>query len=285
MLKTNIKFDENDSTLVQSFHSQIQKSIVYIERTCLESQETYSGTGSVIGFQTNGDDGWLPIIVSAGHVLRKAPNAESRFKIQKFNWSDPAHPIARTLEFVTGGKEGRDPCTVTYDGPFNEIVDVGFIRGPKKCIDGDDFFEELIGGFPSSGTTGIETGWNYALEGTRVAWAGFPLISTIAAKRPQPCYFEGCVSSVILRDDYHLYLLDGHNASGVSGGPVWTIDSDNGRAKIIGVVSGYHSHKNSPELPGLVHVAPIQPIRVYLENHWKVKFSHPLADQSKEVSN
>lgn len=222
---------------------------------------------------------WLDANYSvSGHVLRSTINAENRFKIQQFDWSDSAHPTARTLEFETDAKDGRAPYAVTYNGPFSEVLDIGFVRCPKQCVDSTDFFNDLTDGMPSVGTTmPIETGWDYAAEGTRVAWAGFPGISKIIAQRPQPCYFEGCVSSLILREDYHLYLLDGHNTYGVSGGPVWAIDNKR-RVRVIGVVSSYHSHpinNNKPELqlPGLVHAAPVQPIRSFLENSWKAKFT------------
>ena len=128
-----------DSPLVHAFHTRVQKSLVYIERTCLDSGTTVAGTGTVFGYQGNKTDGWLPIVVSAGHVLRSATQAESRFRIQQFDWSDPAHPTARVLEFETGGKGGRAPCAVAYIGPHSEILDIGFIRGPQHCSDGSTF--------------------------------------------------------------------------------------------------------------------------------------------------
>lgn len=271
MSNPNVTVDEDDSPLVHAFHTLIQQSILYIERTCLDSGVTVSGTGTVFGYQGNKDDGWLPIIVSAGHVLRTTTKSESRFKIQQFDWSDPAHPTARSLEFETGGTGGRDPCAVTYIGPFNEILDIGFVRGPKNCTDGSDFFTMRIDGLPTAGTMAIETDWNYAAEGTRVAWAGFPALATQIAQRPQPCYFEGCVSALVLRDDYQLYLMDGHNTFGVSGGPVWAMSSANRHARIIGVVSSYTSRADAPQLPGLVQVVPIQPLRSFLETNWGAK--------------
>ena len=91
-----------ESELVRAFDTAIQRSLIYIERTCLDTGETVSGTGTVIGYQGNSTDGWLPYIASAGHVLRSTTDAKSRFRLQQFSWSDPARPSSRALEFETG---------------------------------------------------------------------------------------------------------------------------------------------------------------------------------------
>jgi len=268
MANPNLILDDDDSPLVHAFHTRIQRSIVYIERTCLATGATVSGTGTVFGYQGNKQHGWLPCIASAGHVLRTTTASESRFRIQQFDWSNSSNPTSRSLEFETSGTDGRSPCAVTYIGPNKDILDIGLIRGPKACTDGSDFFPVGLDGVPSSGTMAIETDWNWSAEGTRVAWAGFPALAAQVAKRPQPCYFEGCVSALVLRDDYQLYLIDGHNTFGVSGGPVWAMSSQTNQARIIGVISGYTSRPDAPQLPGLVRVAPIQPLRSFLEKHW-----------------
>ena len=268
MVNTPITIDENDSALVAAFHSLILRSMVYIERTCLSTGRTVAGTGTVFGYQGNATDGWLPYIASAGHLLFSDVGAESRFTIRQFDWTDPAHPTERVLDFESGGKDGRSPCAISYIGPFKDIYDIGFIRGPIKCTDGSCFFETDGDGIPNSGTMPIETGWNWAAEGTSVAWAGFPALATKIAQRPQPCYFAGCISALILRDDYQIYLVDGHNTFGVSGGPVWSLDANTQKSRIIGVISGYTSRSDAPQLPGLVRVVPIQPLRSFLENNW-----------------
>jgi hypothetical protein len=229
----------------------------------------------VFGYQGNKDDGWLPYIATAGHLVLNDNKSECRFTISFFDWSNPAEPTKRCLEFETGGKDGRSPCTIAYSGPKKDVLDIGFIRAPKKCTDGSLFFEIGSDGLPCSGTMSIETDWFWAAEGTDVAWAGFPALATEIAQRPQPCYFQGNVSSLVIRNDYQIYLLDGHNTFGVSGGPVWAMSTATNVARLIGVISGYSSVSAAPQLPGLVRVAPIQPLRMYLETNWGMSSKSP----------
>lgn len=57
----------SDSELVCTFHDRVLPSLVYVESECLKTGDTSSGTGAVFGFQGNKKDGWLPLIVTAGH--------------------------------------------------------------------------------------------------------------------------------------------------------------------------------------------------------------------------
>jgi hypothetical protein len=66
------------------------------------------------------------------------------------------------------------------------------------------------------------------------------------------CYFEGVVSAV--PSNPQVYLVDGHAASGVSGGPMWFL-ADDGDAIITGVCISYNWPK---DLPGLVGFCPLQ---------------------------
>ncbi|MBX2851551.1 MAG: hypothetical protein KTR15_07395 [Phycisphaeraceae bacterium] len=270
MDQDGIVFGDNDSELSQVFHTRVQTSMVYIERTCLQSQSTFTGTGTIIGYSGNSDYGWQPCIATAAHVIEPAPNAESHFVIKQFDWTDSANPSCRKLEFTTGSVGERSPTAIYYTGPNSEKMDIGFIRAPKTCIDGSDYFKIGSDGLPSSRLLSIPPEECYTAEGTRVAWAGFPGLANEFAKRPQPCYFEGCVSSLILRSDFQAYLIDGHNTFGVSGGPVWAIDSNN-EPSIIGIISGYNYLQSSLQMPGFVHAVPIAPLRIFLTKVWKAK--------------
>lgn len=268
---SDISFNDYDSELVMAFHEKVQQSLVYIEHTCLKTGKTVTGSGTVIGYQGNKHDGWLPYIATAGHVIRSESGHESRFRLHRFSFDNPVHPTSRISEFETDLKDSRSPCGIYYSGPHNNVIDVGFLRGPRDCTDGKPFFELDDDKNPIAGTMPIETDWFWATEGTRVAWAGFPGIATQIAERPQPCYFEGCVSALIMHDDWNLYLIDGHNTLGVSGGPVWATRKGSQvtqSPRIIGVVSGYNSLKDNPQLPGFAIVVPIQPLRVFLEKAW-----------------
>jgi len=261
MEKRTLILDEND--LVTAYHTRVLPALVYIEHTCLVTKSVSAGTGTVIGYQGNKDEGWLPLIITAGHVIKNKGGHESHFKLTRYDFSNLEKPTKRTCEFETGDGGSRSPCGILYTGPRKDIIDIGFIRGVKDCTDGKPFFQ----GEPFEGTMSIEDDWYWSAEGDHVAWAGFPSLAATIAGRPQPCYFEGQVSAFIATDDFVTYLLDGHNTFGVSGGPVWAKRGEN-LPRIIGVISGYHSILHAPQMPGLVIAVPIQPVRVFLEQVW-----------------
>jgi len=279
MTSHGVRLSDDDSSLVRHFHNRVRKCAVYVEHFYIGSprgggsgpaRTGSGGTGTVIAFQGNATDGWLPIMATAAHVLENKYTSVSRFRISLYSVDVPAKPTARVLDFdapvdVQAGP--RDPCVVRYSGPFHEIIDVGLIRGPLKCTDGTAFFSQD----PKYSLMPIEPEADWTSEGTRVAWAGYPQLAATFARRPQLCYFEGCVSSLVLRDDFQAYLLDGHNTFGISGGPVWAAHSDNESPRMIGIISGYQSLTTSPQMPGLVHAAPIQPITFFLTNIWNAR--------------
>lgn len=264
----SLAFDKHDSPLMRAFHEPILPALVYVERTCLATGETATGSGTVIGYQGNAKDGWLPIIATAGHVVRSDTRNESVFRLSRFSFDDPAHPTTRTAMFESGTLTPRSPCALYYSGPGHEVVDIALIRGPTACTDGTPFLPLDHEGNVRAGTAPIEAGHFWAPEGTRVAWAGFAQIVTELAGRPQPSYFEGSVSALVLRDDLPLYVLDGHNAFGVSGGPLWALDAQS-HSRVIGIVVNYQGHSDAPGVPGFTCATPIQPLRLFLEQAWR----------------
>ena len=97
-----------------------------------------------------------------------------------------------------------------------------------------------------------------------MGWAGFPGIVENALGFPQLCYFEGVVSAMVNRNDRKVYIVDGHAAKGVSGGPVWHWSEEKDRIEVIGIVSQYH-HTMTP-LPGFCLFEPINPIIYFLHS-------------------
>lgn len=100
-----------------------------------------------------------------------------------------------------------------------------------------------------------------ASTGTRVAWAGFPGIVEGILGFPQLCYFEGVISSMVNRTDKKIYIVDGHGAPGISGGPVWQWSDGNDRTEIVGIVSNYRHDGDG--IPGFCFFEPINTILWY----------------------
>lgn len=279
------ELNPDDSPLCHAYYKSILPSLVYITRSCVVDGEpmSHSGTGTVVGRQgiDGGKGGNLPLILTAAHVIEPVSDCDEEIVItlDRFDFeTDPAMPSCRRSEFTPSRDDPRGPLVNFYTGPNKGVIDIGFIRGPLDCTDGQPFFEKPPSGAGSNeGIAPCELDWNWAGEGTRVAWAGFPYIVSQIAGRPQMSYFEGTVSSFIVRNDGHwLYLIDGHNTLGVSGGPVWAMDA-NGAARVVAVISSYRAFPKQEshdfELPGFVHAVPVQPLVQFLKKHWRLNQS------------
>lgn len=71
---------------------------------------------------------------------------------------------------------------------------------------------------------------------------------------------------MINKDGYPpLYVIDGHNTFGVSGGPVWGYFDNSGEIELAGVIVRYAA-ESSGNLPGFVFATPIHPLITYLES-------------------
>lgn len=84
----------------------------------------------------------------------------------------------------------------------------------------------------------------YVVLGAEVAWLGFPNVAP-----SNLCFFSGTVSAVFGTG----YLIDGVAINGVSGGPVFFINSGDYSVQIVGAVTEYRPNVGSgrPALPGL----------------------------------
>lgn len=109
--------------------------------------------------------------------------------------------------------------------------------------------------------------------GTRVGWAGFPLVAQGLLGHAQLCYCEGVISATIDRDDKRYYLVDGQNTFGISGGPVWHWSESNG-FEVVGIVSGYTPPS---DLPGFCLVEPLDSFRALFKlwQEWGKKPTEP----------
>ena len=209
------------------------------------SKDTKTGTAFVVG--RLGKENRL-VAATAAHLL-------------EFPKDEPIHWNIR--QFDRDGKVERE-VNATTTGPDNDRVsyrchnqcDVGFCVLPDTTDDGRPFTRE------NEDTQRLIANQSMPAEGTRVAWAGFPTIVNKYLGHPHLCYFEGVVSATVNRLDKHLYLVDGHTARGVSGGPLWQWTEKNG-VEIVGIMARYEvAHE---EWPGFCVFEPIQPVAQYLE--------------------
>jgi|GEM_PF-356009 hypothetical protein len=96
-------------------------------------------------------------------------------------------------------------------------------------------------------------------QGVEVGWCGFPAVAI-----NQLCFFAGYISCPISKEDS--YLVDGVAINGVSGGPVFYLDSTN-EPKFSGVISAYRANRATGEsLPGLCVVRSVEPYQETLQN-------------------
>ena len=113
---------------------------------------------------------------------------------------------------------------------------------------------------------------------TRVGWAGFPDIAEAALGHPQLCYYEGVIAATVNRHDKRCYLVDGHNAHGISGALVWHWSRDRDRLEVAAVVRGY-ARAQVPNLPGLCAFEPLDSYSALFKS-WQAQWDRERAEAS-----
>lgn len=212
------------------------------------TRETHVATAFLIDKRPTG----RLILATAAHVFKFPKEATVRWKLQQF---DDHSRLQRETSFMTNASKTSD---VPYR--FHKAADVGFVFPPiaAKCPDGAAFAipadlplpmiaEDLMQGI-----------------GTRVCWTGYPIIVEKLVGRPTLSYAEGVISSMVNYEDKHLYIVDGTNSGGFSGGPVWFWCPKAQEFQVLGVVSGYFQ---DGRFPGFCAFEPINHLRFYLK-YW-----------------
>ncbi|MCH8851583.1 MAG: trypsin-like peptidase domain-containing protein [Planctomycetes bacterium] len=145
---------------------------------------------------------------------------------------------------------------------FYKHADVGFCVLPpqEQVSEGQPVRDDLIP-LPV-----ISQGRRLA-QGARVAWAGFPLKVEKFLGQPQLCYFEGVVSAFHADGSRGRYVVDGHNARGVSGGPVWHWPDSGTGIEIAGIVAAYGLQES--DMPGFCVFEPINPVVAFIRSQYK----------------
>ena len=241
----------------------IAPSIFRIE--CRTSEFCAAATGFAIARLTKSE---RLVLATARHVVECAQFRDAHWLVQQFDRNGkPSREIS--FRSVAGDSHAH----------VHKKMDLGLLvldRGEPPFASATEpvarFMDERLGVTP----------------GTRVGWAGYPAIAHDLLGHPQLCYCEGVVSAMIDRDDRRLYLVDGHNTFGISGGPVWHWSRDRDQVEVVGVVSGYRttpifddhtgesrldgSGRLSDSLPGFCVFEPLESFRAFFDSwhrHWE----------------
>lgn len=145
---------------------------------------------------------------------------------------------------------------------FYKYADVGFcvLPPPEQESEGQLVPDDLQALRVLPETHGL-------LQGTRVAWAGFAGQVEAFLKRSQLCYFEGVVSASYVEGDHGLCVVDGHNALGVSGGPVWHWPESSMGIEVAGIVAGYGTGER--DMPGFCVFEAINPVVTFVKSQYR----------------
>ena len=144
---------------------------------------------------------------------------------------------------------------------FYKLADVAFIVLPPPDYPSQG---ELVA--PSLEPVVVLDETQRITPGTRVGWVGFPGTVQRFLGSPELCYFEGVVSAFHKQGSRILYLVDGHNSRGVSGGPVFHWRDHDRQPEIVGIVSRYGC--GDAELPGFCIFEPINPVIAFVKSQY-----------------
>lgn len=194
------------------------------------------------------------VLATAAHMIEFPPNETVQWLVQQF---DERGNLERQMRFTRGESEGESICS-RY-----KLADIGFLALPAEDERGTPF--ALPGEVPLMSIHERQ----HVCEGGRVGWAGFAGQVEDYLGRPQLCYFEGVVSAFSEARDKLVYVVDGHAAPGVSGGPVWHWPDGGDRIETVGVVSAYGLSEGA--LPGFCVFTPINPLMAFLKATYRTE--------------
>lgn len=260
-----------DIEIASAFEKVFYNRIVRITARLLDGEhKVWQGTGCVIGYALNRNYNPKAVVATAGHVLREAETKPVEWTLERYETHDSK---VRKAVFKLPCENPDGPKTYYHSG--DPRLDIGVIFAEADCTDGRPFLELDDLGKPAEPLLPIIHVREGVGPGTRVAWAGFPASVYSMLRFPEVCYYEGVVGAMVnTRDHPPLYLLDGHNTSGVSGGPVWWWSDKRSRAELVAIVVQYLCEKRRP-LPGFVCATPIHPLLEFLAKSGQHSGIHP----------
>lgn len=245
-----------EHTLVGAFKRRVAPHTVLIRRLFNNEQgQTVQsqGSGVIIG-QGHPEENSPVHILTAGHVLDGFDKRDGQWFIQRSELDEEGRSIERGIAFqgsdLTDAGVPSVLCT-----KYLRQCDIGLLAIPNVADDGGWLIDPA-----KHKRLQVVTTTGYLQPGARVAWCGLPGYVADLTDSYLLCYFEGITACV--PDNPPLYLVDGHSAHGVSGGPMWMLQED-GEPVIIGVCVSFHQ---AGELPaGLIGFCPVQVLLRYIE--------------------
>lgn len=271
---------EEVTPLAAAYRNVITPRTVLIERfykTADGKQVGDSGSGVIIG---NGSCfGPQHInIATAAHVLDDPETQEIRWCISRVEQELDGQRGLHIAEFVTTKPITDEPMLFRPSDP--EAFDIGMISmfnvsRIQGQTDGATYPFIDLSRYPLVKTTPF----GHLLPGTKVGWCGFPGFVHDITGSYDLCYYEGVVSAYVSGRTSPLYLVDGHAANGVSGGPIWFSGRDSSPI-VLGVVSSYVGPGG--DVPGLCAFTPMNVLFDHLEGD--PRYSHTNPDEPKRGS-
>ncbi|MCH8344508.1 MAG: trypsin-like peptidase domain-containing protein [Planctomycetes bacterium] len=236
-----------DNSLMEGFRSHVRPFTVRItgEWTQTEQPMKSTASGIVIGDAKDPEGNRWLAVATARHVVEDLPTTEVRWRLTR-HAEDGEQP--RVAELKTHGlAELSDEWPLVR--PMRPGYDAAAFCVPNLCADGRPFVED------DESLPRVLAPEIILNPGNNVAWAGYPLFVERDLGAPQLCFYRGSIAATITSAEVPIYLVDGHVAQGVSGGPVW-YSNENGH-RVVGVVSGYRPHGEPQAMAGLCHFVPL----------------------------
>lgn len=244
------------NTLAQAFHARVATQTVVIKRLFPDENGQSSmvqGTGVILSFGVPDDN--APVhIATAGHVLDGIGDGVSQWAIQRVELDDDGLPVEFYQTFHDKDfRQDRAPSVVVTK--YLRDCDIGLMLVENRTDSGgwliDPTKHKRLNVIPTEG---------YLQTCARVAWCGFPGFVANMTGSQTLCYCEGIVACCPSTPP--LYLVDGHAAQGMSGGPMWIL-AGNGDPIITGICIRYDWPEATPS--GLVGFCPLQVLLRVLE--------------------
>lgn len=194
------------------------------------------------------------VVATAAHVLRFPKGAQVRWCVRSL--AEDGSVLGESRFTVDEGKPESRPYRFYLHG------DVGFcvLPPPEQESEGQLVKDDLT-------PLRVISEGQRLIQGTRVAWVGFPGRVEAHLGQPQLCYFEGVVSAFHADGSRGQYVVDGHNARGVSGGPVWHWPETGTGIEIAGIVAAYGLQES--DMPGFCVFEPINPVVAFVKSLYK----------------
>lgn len=206
------------------------------------------------------------VVATAGHNLNWLPTDEPIS--WQFSCFSEDNELTGQCKFET---DAREPESKPYTYCTVKNVDIGYCVVPPRWETSDGML------VPADLTPLQMIPETHALmQGSHVAWAGFPDTVARLLRGPHLCYFEGSISALHSDGSWGKYIVDGHNARGVSGGPMWHFSEDRNRLEVAGIVTAYggdeqkgdKEHQPNSNIPGFTFIDPINPVVAYAKVHF-----------------